>query len=111
MSPEELRLEFERILMLKSIDDCKEIINVYLNFLMKVIMKEHAKPVCKQLDADAKIIIQMFFTKMLTLEKALIGIEYTSEDGSVLNNIIDPTTFIPLIRTICELPFFRTVLN
>lgn len=44
----------------------------------------------------------MFFTKMLTLKKALKGIDYTSKDGTVLNNIIDPTTFIPLIRTIYE---------
>ena len=102
MSPEELRQEYERFLVLKSLDDCEEIVDVYLNFFMKVIQEEHLNPVSKQLDADAKIIIQMFFTKMLTLKNALKGIDYTSKDGSILNNIIDPTTFIPIIRTIYE---------
>ena len=45
MTTEELRLDYERFLMLKSIDDCVEIIDVYLDFFMKVIRKHPVNPV------------------------------------------------------------------
>lgn len=102
MTTEELRLDYERFLMLKSIDDCVEIIDVYLDFFMKVIQGESSKPEDSEIDSDAKIIFQMFFTKMLSVKNALKGIDFISTDGFALKNIIDPTTFIPLIRTIYE---------
>ncbi len=102
MNQQELRDEYLRLINLKSIEYSKDIIDRYLNFFMKVILEHHPKPVNTQRLADAKIIFQMFFSKLLSLRNALDGISFKAKDGSFLNPIIDPTTFIPIVRTIYE---------
>ena len=102
MNKEELRREYEKLLKMDDIDYSKEVIDRYLDFFMKIIWEFHPKPVCTQNMSDAKIIFQMFFTKLLSLRKALDGVSFRANNGSFLKQIIDPTTFIPIVRTIYE---------
>ena len=102
MNQQELRNEYVKLINLKSIEYAKDVIDRYSDFFMRVIWEHHPKPVNTQKLADAKIIFQMFFSKLLSLRKALDGISFKAKDGSFLNPIIDPTTFIPIVRTIYE---------
>lgn len=102
MNKKQLRTEYEKLLKLDDIEYCKEVLDRYLDFFMKVIWEHHSRPVSTQRMADAKIIFQMFFSKMLSLKNALGGVSFRAKNGSFLNPIIDPTTFIPIVRTIYE---------
>lgn len=102
MNQQELRDEFAKLINLKSIDYSKNVIDRYLDFFMKVIWAHHPNPVDTQRLADAKIIFQMLFSKLLSLRNALDGISFKAKDDSFLRPIIDPTTFAPIVRTIYE---------
>lgn len=102
MNQQELRDEYVKLINLKDIEYSKNVIDRYSDFFMKVILAHHPKTVNTQRLADAKIIFQMFFSKLLSLRKALDGISFRAKDGSFLNPIIDPTTFVPIVRTIYE---------
>jgi len=102
MTKEQLRIEYKKLLDLNTVEYSKEVIDRYLHFFFKVIYAQGDKPANSQRMADAKIIFQMFFSKLLSLQKALDGVSYQGKDGLYLNSIIDPTTFIPIARTIYE---------
>lgn len=102
MKKKELRHEYERLINLKEIKDCEALLEVFLNYFWKVINNHHNDKVYSFANKDAKIINQMMFTKLLSLKKMLGGIEYEAENGSKLNNIIDPTVIASITRNIFE---------
>ena len=102
MERDELRAKCKRFFWCESISDCKDLLDVYIEFFFQTILENHDEKVYSHADADAKMIIQMMMTKALHLKNALNGVDYVSKKGRKLNNIIDPTIVASLIRNIYE---------
>ena len=104
VSPEKqkLRDECSRLFLCKTINDCYDVLDIYIEILFFAVKNHHKDPVNNQANADAKIIAQMMLTKALHLKTAANGISYSAKDGTSLNRIIDPTVVACLIRNIYE---------
>lgn len=101
MNQEELRKQCKRFFWCESVQDCQELLDIYIEFFFEAIMN-HDEDVYTHEEADARIVIQMMMTKTLHLKKALDGIGNQFKNGKKLNNIIDPTIIALLIRNIYE---------
>jgi len=76
-------------------------VNIFLEYFF-LITNEHQKDTLKtQVEADARMMFQMIFSKALNLKKILEGVEYES-NGIKLNKIVDPTIVASLIRNLYE---------
>ena len=102
MTKEELRNEFLRLNGYGTINDCLDLFDIYLEHFWDVINVHHREAVASFANKDAKIIIQMMFTKLTHLKKIVEGIGYISKKGNKLNAIIDPTIVASMIRNIFE---------
>lgn len=89
------------IISLKDIKTAKEYFEIFLDWYFKVILKHHHDPISSQLEADSRILFQMFFTKGLTIYKALDGISYKFHNET-LCPIIDPTMLYTMVRNMYE---------
>ncbi|TQD34031.1 DUF5677 domain-containing protein [Haloflavibacter putidus] len=98
---EQLRNEARRLLNCEDFDTCFEVLDIYQNFLFELIMDHPNHNVDSQAESDAKIMLQMIFTKISHLRKNLEGVEYRKDDA-FLNRVIDPTIISSLIRNLYE---------
>ncbi len=98
----ELRSEFSRLISCQTLDDSFELLDVYSELLYQLILRHHKEPVSNSADADAKMVLQMIFTKTLQLKNIAKGISFNSKNGTKLNRIIDPTIMTMVIRNIYE---------
>lgn len=97
-----IRKECERLMILESISDSQDLIDIYLNYLFKVINNHHDDEVSSYADKDAEMVNQMMFTKIAHIKRVIEGINYESDDGNSLKTIIDPTIVASLIRNVYE---------
>ncbi|WP_369765400.1 hypothetical protein [Flavobacterium sp. WC2429] len=102
MERDELIKQCKRFFNCETIFDCQDLLNIYIEFFFQAVLKHHDENVYSRENADAKILIQMMMTKALHLKNVLNGVDYVSQDGRVLNNIIDPTIVASLIRNVYE---------
>ena len=102
MTKEQLRREFSRLSKCETIDDCREMLDIYAEFLFMLVENHHDEIVNSNAEAEAKISLQMMFSKVMHLKKAIDGISFESRNGLKLNEIIDPTIVAILIRSIYE---------
>lgn len=98
----ELRNDCSRLFYCDIIKDSLELMDIYAKFLYQTIIRHHKEPVHNYADADAKMVVQMMFTKTLHLKNIVEGISFDSVYGTSLNNIVDPTIVASLIRNIYE---------
>lgn len=101
MTQEELRKEFIRLTNLNSIQDSKDLIEIYLNYFFEV-SKNHHKEAKTYANIEAEMINQMIFTKIAHLKELINGIQFLSKDGIRLKKIIDPTIVATHIRNLYE---------
>jgi hypothetical protein len=101
MNKKELRQECMRLFQCNTINDCHNLLDIYIDFLFEAVMNHQEEATSLRIN-DAKIILQMMLTKVLNLKNSIGGISYDSKNGSSLNNIIDPTIIASLIRNIFE---------
>lgn len=102
MTQEQLRNECSRLFECKTLADSNDMLDIYAEFLIKVVQNHHTEKVFTKEEADAKLIFQMMLTKVLHLKSATAGISFKAKDGLGLNKIIDPTIVASLIRNIYE---------
>lgn len=102
MTKEELRNECKRLFTCETLNDCHDLLDIYINFLFETIKNHQSEETGSQRLEDAKIILQMMMTKAMNLKKSINGITYNSASGWHLNNIIDPTIIASLVRNIFE---------
>ncbi|PTN10023.1 hypothetical protein C8N47_1023 [Mangrovibacterium marinum] len=89
-------------MMCRNIEDSCELLDIYSNFLLSSIDYHDKLDFSSQEEADAAMISQMIFTKILHLKSAVSGITYSNNTGVKLNRIIDPTVVVSLVRNIFE---------
>lgn len=102
MTQEQLRIECLHLMELKTLEDNLTLIQIFAEYFFLVIEKHHDDPVYSYADADAKMLHQMIFSKVIHLKKIIEGIPFHSVRGLNLNPIIDPTIVASLVRNIYE---------
>jgi hypothetical protein len=80
---------------------------MYLDYFIQcffdLVEKHHEDALKTQGEADAKIVLQMMFSKLIHLRKIFEGVSfYNSEEKQLINHIIDPTIVSSLVRSIYE---------
>lgn len=93
--------EIKRLMVCKTIEDVQDSLEVFAEILFSIIESHSKLHVTKEKLHEAKIILQMIFTKSLHLKNTLYGISYEQEN-IFLRNIIDPGIIAILIRNIYE---------
>lgn len=101
MDKEEFRVEYLRLLNIKSLNEYREMLGVFANFLINLGFRY--REFSEEKDIYAGTLLQMLLCKNISLQKMLEGIDYRSDMDIYLNNILDPTTIISHARTIYEL--------
>lgn len=102
MDKQELRDYCESLWAVDSVEKSIELMSIFHEFLFLVIRKHHNDKVYTQPKADAKIVLQMVFTKSMHINKLLESVGFQSKDGGKLNPIIDPTVIASLVRNLYE---------
>ena len=102
MTKDLLRMEYLRLTNLHTIKDCLDLFDIFLEYLWNVINEQQGKNADSYANRDAEILNQMMFTKLTHLKKLIEGVGYTANNGSILNEIIDPTIVASLTRNIFE---------
>ncbi len=101
MNQEKLKQEFSRLTNLEKIKDCSDLVEIYYNYFLEVIIK-HQSEAKSRADSQAILINQMIFTKTAHLKCLMKGINFHSDDGTEPNNIIDPTIVAVNLRNLYE---------
>ncbi|MBB6239654.1 hypothetical protein HDC90_004312 [Pedobacter sp. AK013] len=102
MTKEQLRKESMRLMLAQELTDTKESLDIYLKLLFKII-NQHIDPVVNGSLEEARLTLQMVFSKTLNLRGLLDGLNYNGENGKRLLNFIDPTIIASGARNITEL--------
>lgn len=98
----QLRNDAKRLFGGESTSAVKDMISILSECLFKII-NVHGREIPKsKAEGECKIIVQMLFSKLLTLQKMMDGIEYKSRDNVKLNKLIDPTVVAVLCRIVYE---------
>jgi hypothetical protein len=79
-----------------------DMINMLSECMFQIITihgKEESK---SQEELEAKLVMQMMFSKLQNLKMMLSGFNYQSRNGLTLSDFIDPTVIVIIVRTIYE---------
>ena len=101
MDQEQLRKEYRRLKRLKTVEDCSDLLEIYLKYFFEVIRK-NPNEAKNRAESGAELIHQMIFTKIGCMKELLNGFKYEVADGAKLNRIIDPTIIASHIRNLFE---------
>jgi hypothetical protein len=105
MQKEELREKYLEFLKARDLDSQISVLDIYTKYFFEVISKQAGKPYKTKALAEASVVHQMMFTKLLSIQKLIEGISYYENGNQKLNTIIDPTTILSLIRNVYETAF------
>ena len=97
-----MQKDSKRLCVCKNIEDSQSSLDLYAGFMWKVIETDVQTSVLSKIEHEAKLMLQMMFTKVLHLKGILNGVSYSSNSGSYLNNIIDPGVVAVMSRNIFE---------
>lgn len=95
-----LQEEYARLLLSKDLNELFTTLNLLTDYIFRLGQAHHS---FSPHYYHAGTMLQMFVTKNISLMKMLTGVGYQASNGSGLNDILDPTTIIPHIRTMYEL--------
>ena len=99
MSKEELRLECERLVSCKKLSDTADILNIFSEFMFRAVKENHLESVDSQANAEAKIVLQMMFTKILHMKNGQQQIiKITSNIRNTFSVILFSIIFIVIIN-------------
>ncbi|RZK60290.1 MAG: hypothetical protein EOO91_01965 [Pedobacter sp.] len=98
----QLETEAKRILLAEELQDTKDSLDIYVNCLFQLV-QQHTAPANNRADAEAKMMLQMLFTKTLNLRGLLDGMSYDDGHSARITNLIDPTIIASGARNITEL--------
>lgn len=100
---EQLRKEFLRLNDANDINTNIEYLDFFIQCYFDIVVNHHDDELYSQAEADAKMLLQMMFTKFIHLRKILEGVRFTDNKGiPLINSIIDPTIVSSLVRNIYE---------
>lgn len=91
----------EELLHFKSLNACSDYLRIQLDLLFNMVSNHHCDLVCIQADADARIMLQMYFSRLLNFAHLLNGTGFHGVEG-VLNVVIDPSVLFTEVRGLYE---------
>jgi hypothetical protein len=97
-----MQKDSRKLCICKNIKDSQACLDLFSGFMWKVIETDVQTSVITKIEHEAKLMLQMMFTKVLHLKGILNGVSYRSNSGSYLNNIIDPGVVAVMSRNIFE---------
>ena len=97
-----MQKDSKRLCVCNNIEDSQSCLDLFAGFMWKVIETDVQTSVLTKIEHEAKLMLQMMFTKVLHLKGILNGVSYSSNSGSYLNNIIDPGVVAVMSRNIFE---------
>ena len=89
------------LLQFKSLDSCRKYLDLLLELLFDIIGQHHKDPVSDQMEADARIYVQLYFSRLLNFRTLLDGVSFKGKNGA-LNPIIDPSVLFTETRGLFE---------
>jgi hypothetical protein len=92
----------KRLCVCETIEDSQSCLDLFSGFMWKVIETDAQKSVLTKIEHEAKLMLQMMFTKVLHLKEIVNGISYYSGSSYYLKNIIDPGVVAIMSRNIFE---------
>lgn len=102
MNQNELRNEYLRLVAKYEIPASQEVLDIFSNCLFHLIDNHLKDEVKTDAEKDARLVLQMIFSKVLHTAKLIEGVSFTGPKGQKLNPIIDPTVLAVLIRNMFE---------
>lgn len=103
MNQEQMRQHVSRLNHADDIATNIEYLDLYIQCIYDIVVKHHSDEVYSYPKSDAKMILQMMFSKLIHLKKILEGVEFVNREGrTLLKSIIDPTVVTSLVRNIYE---------
>lgn len=94
--------EMSRLIESKNISDSKKILDILINCLFTLSIKHHSDSTSYYEQKYAKLISQMVFSKIYNIQKNLNGINFSNQDYSFKNEIIDTNLIANNIRNLFE---------
>ncbi|CAN5681868.1 hypothetical protein BH10BAC3_BH10BAC3_41700 [soil metagenome] len=102
MEQEQLRFEYQRLSLPKSLKDAQEMLDIFCRFFLKIMHNHHRTPYKNEQENECRIIAQMLLSKTHSIKKLTEGVEFDEKEGVRLNNVMDPTPISCLVRNIYE---------
>lgn len=96
----QLRMEFMRLTMLEDLASHFELLDYFNDCFIQIVINHHHDEVYTQVDADAKMILQMMTTKLTYLKIAMVGAPLMPNSDST---ILDPAIIANMVRNIYEM--------
>ena len=93
----------KRLCVCETIEDSQSCLDLFSGFMWKVIETDAQKSVLTKIEHEAKLMLQMMFTKVLHLKEIVNGISYYSGSSYYLKNIIDPGVVAIMSRNFLKL--------
>lgn len=87
----------QTLINVENFETADKVLSVFLDFYGNVMYDHHYDAVRTQREADAHIILQMFFSKALHFKHLLKGV-ILKNDRLNMNRILDPTLLFTLVR-------------
>lgn len=102
MTKEQLRAEVARLMSADSKQAVHDMMSILQECLFKIFMNHPKAQGDSNSTVDAKIVIQMMFSRICNLKKDFEGFGYKANNGDELNKLIDPTIIASSVRTVFE---------
>lgn len=103
MTQEQLRQEVMRFVEANDIPTNIRYLDYFIQCFYDLVAKHHEDVLYTQAEADAKIVLQMMFSKLIHLRKLFEGVTFINKEGTqLINPIIDPTIISSLVRNVYE---------
>lgn len=103
MNLSEVREEIVRLNFTRDIETATEYLEFFIQCLYDIIMNHKKGATDSDLELNARLILQMIFSKLIHLNKLLEGVGFTNKKGTqLINPILDPTIITTLVRSIYE---------
>jgi len=104
VTQEQLRNEVTRFINADDIATNREYMDFFITCFHDLILKHRINEEDSYEKEDAKMILQMMFSKFIHLRKFLEGVTFLSKEGKqIIKPFIDPTILISLVRNIYEM--------
>jgi len=78
------------------------VFHIYKDVMFKMIMNHDVTEATAVPEKEARLVLQMMFSKLANLERIVQGIEFNSSTGDVLKRVIDPILISASIRGLFE---------
>lgn len=89
--------EIKKIINVDNLNAANKYLDIFQNFYSSILLNHHYDAVNSQREADAHILLQMYFSKTLHFKHMLEGVCYQNEK-LLMNRIVDPTLLFTLVR-------------